>query len=187
MAEATDGNQALQLIAERPLDVTLVHHTLTGPPGVSTMARLAQEHPGLRVVLLSASTDPEDVHRALRAGATGYLLRDADRLELQLALRAVARGHLYLSPAALTPILARFAGSPRASTPTKAAGLTPRQREVLRLIAEGYATRTIAQRLGLSVKTVETHRMHLMKRLGTRNVAALVRYAVRIGLVEQEP
>jgi DNA-binding NarL/FixJ family response regulator len=126
------------------------------------------------------------VLRAIRAGAAGYLLKDASPAELEAAVRAVARGEIYLSPAISRYVVddyVRRAGGDRSPLDR----LTSRQREVLQLIAEGNTTKAIATRLVLSVKTVETHRAQLMERLEARDVATLVRLAIRVGLVESEP
>jgi DNA-binding NarL/FixJ family response regulator len=124
----------------------------------------------------------EYVLQALRSGASGYLLKDAAIPELELALRAVVRGETYLSPPVskhvVSHYLQRVGGD---AGPLDM--LTPRQREVLQLIAEGYSTQQIAQALTVSVKTVETHRMHLMDRLGIHDIAGLVRFAVQVGMV----
>jgi DNA-binding NarL/FixJ family response regulator len=140
--------------------------------------------------MLSMHSTEEYVAQALRAGAAGYLLKDAAAAELELAVTAVARGETYLSPAVSKHVIAdylRRAGGGETSagegTSSPSALLTPRQREILQLIAEGHSTKEIAATLHLSVKTVETHRMQLMARLDVHDVAGLVRYAIRIGLV----
>jgi len=126
----------------------------------------------------------EYVRQALSAGATGYLLKDSSVSELELALRAVAGGRTYLTPEISQRVVEDLLRRPESAPP--APKLSPRQREVLQLIAEGHSTKEIAHRLALSVKTVETHRAELMVRLGIRDVAGLVRYAVRTGLVDPE-
>jgi len=144
----------------------------------------------VRVVILSMHSTEEYVAQALRAGAAGYLLKDAAAAELELAVTAVARGETYLSPAVSKHVIAdylRRVGDREASggggvTPASEL-LTPPQREILQLIAEGRSTKEIAAILHLSVKTVETHRTQLMARLDVHDVAGLVRYAIRIGLV----
>jgi DNA-binding NarL/FixJ family response regulator len=127
----------------------------------------------------------EYVLRALQAGAAGYMLKDADPTELELALTAVARGDTYLSPAVSRHVIDEYVRrvSDRAGPLDS---LTPRQREVLQLIAEGQTTRQIAQELGVSAKTVETHRAQLMERLDIHDIAGLVRFAVRTGVVSAE-
>jgi DNA-binding NarL/FixJ family response regulator len=124
----------------------------------------------------------EYVRRALQAGATGYLLKGAEPAELELALQAVMRGETYLTPAVSKQVVQNYLqGSGVKTDPLQ--DLTPRQREVLQLIAEGHSTKEIAYKLNLSVKTVETHRGELMNRLNIHDLAGLVRYAIRTGLV----
>jgi DNA-binding NarL/FixJ family response regulator len=124
----------------------------------------------------------EYVRQALRAGASAYLLKDSQPAELELAVRAVAQGGSYLSPMVSRHLLADYLRrTERDDGP--ADGLTPRQREVLQLIAEGHTNAEMAETLNLSVKTVETHRAQLMDRLSIRDVAGLVRYAIRTGLI----
>jgi len=184
VGEAGDGQEALELSgAERP-DVLLMDIGMPGLNGVEAAARLARGGPRPRVIILSMHTGEEHVLRAIRAGAAGYLLKDAKPPELEAAVRAVARGEIYLSPAISRYVVDDVRRGGAESGPLDR--LTPRQREVLQLIAEGNTTKAIASRLGLSVKTVETHRAQLMERLDVHDVAALVRLAVRLGLVESE-
>ena len=186
VAEASDGREALQLIAEHKPDIALLDISLPGLNGLEVAARVATDHPATRVIILSMHGDDESVRRALTAGAAGYLLKNSDRSELELALRTVARGDAWLSPAVTKKVVLAFAEGTR--TPAQGAFevLTPRQREVLQLIAEGHSSKEIAGRLHLSPKTVETHRTELMARLGIHGVAGLVRYAIQIGLVQPD-
>jgi DNA-binding NarL/FixJ family response regulator len=132
------------------------------------------------VVILSMHNSREYVTQALKAGASAYLLKDAAPLELELALRAVLRGDTYLSPAVSKQVIDGYLSRETAQAEHP---LTPRQREVLLLIAQGHSTKEIAYRLHVSVKTVETHRLQLMERLGINDIPGLVRYAIRIGLI----
>jgi DNA-binding NarL/FixJ family response regulator len=134
------------------------------------------------VVLLSMHSSEEHVRQALSIGVAGYVLKDASTTDLEAALRTVAQGQVYLSPAVskrVVEVMSQGPGEAEASLQS----LTPRQREILQLIAEGGSTKEIAFRLGLSVKTVETHRAEIMRRLDIRDVASLVRYAIRKGLL----
>jgi DNA-binding NarL/FixJ family response regulator len=186
VGEAADGHEAVHLSATQRPDVLLMDIGMPGLNGVEAAARLTREGARPRVIILSMHTGEDHVLRAIRAGAAGYLLKDADPAQLEAAVRAVARGEIYLSPAVSRYVVedyVRRAGGDRSPLDR----LTSRQREVLQLIAEGNTTKAIATRLGLSMKTVETHRAQLMERLEARDVAALVRLAIRVGLVEAEP
>lgn len=181
VAEAGDGREALRLVAAHHPDVVLLDITLPGLNGLEVAARIARTHPRTRVLILSMHSDAEYVTQALRAGAAGYLIKDDSGPELEVALRAVARGDRYLSPAVAKPVIEGYVRHPGERGPLER--LTPRQREILQLIAEGHSTKQVAQKLGLSPKTVETHRAQLMKRLGLHNLAGLVRYAIHAGVV----
>ena len=183
VAEAGDGQEALRLIAEHKPDLALLDISMPGLNGLEVAQRAGKEHPSTRIVILSMHVDHEFVRRALVAGAAGYLLKSADRAELEFALRAVARGGIWLSPEVSGRVAAAYA---KASAGGAFEALTPRQREVLQLIAEGLTSKQIASRLDLSVKTIETHRTELMERLDIHGVAGLVRYAIRAGLVPPE-
>jgi DNA-binding NarL/FixJ family response regulator len=179
--EAGDGHEALLLVERLRPRVAVVDIRLPGLNGLDVAARLATSHPDTRVLILSMHADEEYVRQALHAGAAGYLLKDASVPEFELALRAVSRGETYLSPAVSRLVVDDYR---RHKTP--APGLSPRQREVLQLIAEGHSTKEIAHRLGVSVKTAESHRFQIMARLEIHDVPGLVRYAIRIGLVGTE-
>jgi DNA-binding NarL/FixJ family response regulator len=182
VAEAADGREALKLIKVHRPDILLTDIAMPGVGGLDLTERVGREHFHTRVVILSMHKDEEYVRRAVLAGAAGYLLKDSDTEELSLALRAVARGETYLSPAVSTRLVADY--RKQASARSGPAGnLTPRQKEILQLIAEGMTTKVIAKRLGISTKTVEWHRAHLMQRLGIHDVVSLVRYAIRVGLI----
>ena len=185
VGEAAAGHEAVRLIAERQPDVTLMNVFMPGLNGLDSAARAMKVHPGARILMFSMYSDEEYVFRALRSGATGYVERDVDRAKLEAAVRAVARGDAFLGATmskTMAAVLARGDGVPR-----PADLLTPRQREVLQLIAEGHSTRQIARVLQVSPKTVETHRAQLMERLQVRGIPALVRCALGLGLVRPEP
>ncbi len=181
IAEAGDGREALHLIEARRPDVVLMDIAMAGFNGLEATARIAQDYPEVRVIMLSMLANEEYVRQALRAGATGYLLKDAAVAELEVALKTVVGGETYLSPVIaqhLAAYMERTGGAGRLLD-----HLTPRQREVLQLIAEGHTTQNIAHLLTISPKTVEAHRAQLMDRLGIYDVAGLVRYAIGVGLV----
>jgi DNA-binding NarL/FixJ family response regulator len=183
VGEADNGRDALTLIEKLSPDLALVDISMPDMNGLETTSRIARDHPATRVVILSMHADEEYVHQALACGAVGYLLKNASEAELELAVRAVARGDRWLSPGVSRTVIAA-AQAATLGGPLQV--LTPRQREVLQLIAEGHGTRDIARRLGLGVKTVETHRAQIMDRLGIHDVPGLVRYAVRTHLVSAE-
>jgi DNA-binding NarL/FixJ family response regulator len=185
VGEASDGHEALRLAQEVKPDLVLMDISMPGLNGLEATTRIAAEFPDVRVIILSMHANEEYVLQALRAGAAGYLLKDSDAVELELAVTSVARGETYLSPPVSKQVIAdyvRLVGGEASSLDQ----LTPRQREVLQLIAEGHTTREIAQILSVSVKTATTHRTELMERLNIHDVAGLVRYAIRMGLVSPE-
>jgi DNA-binding NarL/FixJ family response regulator len=182
VAEASTGYDALHLIAQHLPLVVLMDIGMAGMNGLEVMVQVTQDFPDVRVIMLSMHAHEEFVLQALRGGAAGYLLKDAGTAELELAIRAIARGEIYLSPAVSRHVVGEYVRRV-GSTPVGLDQLTPRQREILRLIAQGHTTKEIAQQLAISVKTVETHRAQLMERLDIYDVARLVRYAIRLGLV----
>ncbi len=182
VGEAADGHAALQVLGQRAADLLLLDLALPGLNGIEVAARVAREHPSVRVLILSMHATEEHVLRALRMGVAGYVLKDASVAELELALRAVMQGQTYLSPSVSRTLLDDYLKRLDDRQAPRAASLTPRQREILQLVAEGRSTKEIAFQLELSVKTVETHRVQLMERLGIHDVPGLVRYAIRTGL-----
>jgi len=182
VGEVANGREALEFVATHRPDVVLMDLTMPELNGLDATARIRREFSEVRILILSMHGDDEYVTQSLRAGANGYLLKNAGRAELEIALRAVARGDHYLSPAVSRTVVAEFVhGGGERRTPLER--LTPRQREVLQLIAEGNSTKEIAAKLNLSIKTVESHRAQLMHRLGIHDVPGLVRYAIRAGVV----
>ena len=184
VGEAADGHEAVALAAAQRPGVLLMDIGMPGLNGIDALARVRAVLPTLQVIILSMHTGEEHVMRALKAGAAGYLLKSAQPDELERAVRQVARGEPYLSPAVSKHVVQSYARGGQGGTALER--LTPRQREVLQLIAEGYTTKAIAARLKISVKTVETHRAQLMERLEIRDVVGLVRFALRRGLVDNE-
>jgi len=184
VAEAGDGAEALAAAERERPDVVLMDIAMKGMNGLEAAARLRERLPGVKVIILSMHTSEEYVLLALRAGAAAYLIKDSATSELELALKCVMRGETYLSPAISRQVVDGYVQRVGASAGPEP--LTPRQREVLKRIAEGRSTKEIAFELNLSVKTVETHRAQIMERLGIRDVAGLVRYAMRAGLVPPE-
>jgi DNA-binding NarL/FixJ family response regulator len=185
VAETGDGREALELIIKHRPDVALLDITMPSLTGLEVATRVSHDIPSVRIIILSAHTSEDYVARAIRAGVSGYLLKTADPVELELALRAAVNREMYLSPAVSKQVVEAYM---RRMGPDEKLEdqLTARQREILQLIAEGKATKDIAVALNLSVKTVETHRKDLMERLDIHDVAGLVRYAIRAGIIKAE-
>ncbi|OGT79757.1 MAG: DNA-binding response regulator [Gammaproteobacteria bacterium RIFCSPLOWO2_02_FULL_61_13] len=186
VGEAANGREALKLIRALAPEVALMDISMPELNGLDATAHALREQPHLKVIIVSMHATEAYVLEALRAGAAGYLLKDADADELERAIRAVARGERYLTPSVSHHVIERFMRAERGEQTPEAEALSPRQREVLQLVAEGRGTREIADRLNLSVKTIETHRAQLMQRLEIYDVAGLTRYALRIGLIDPE-
>jgi len=185
VAEASDGNQALDMTKAHHPDVVLMDITMTIMNGLEATAQIKREFPQVRVIILSMYTAEDYVLLALRAGASGYLPKDSAAPELEAALNAVMRGEVYLGPLMSTQLAQSYMQHAGAiNNPMDI--LTPRQREILQLVAEGHSTKDIAFRLNLSVKTVETHRAQIMKRLSINDIPGLVRYAIRVGMVSSD-
>jgi len=185
VGEASNGREALELVRSQLPDLVLMDIAMPGLGGLETLPRIIKDFPAVKVVVLSAHANEEYVIRALRSGASGYMLKDAATEELGLVIKSVAQGKTYLSPSishtVIDSYLARVGGE---SGPLEQ--LTARQREILQLIAEGNNTKEIAGTLDISIKTVEAHRLQLMARLKIHDVPGLVRYAIRSGLVSSD-
>jgi len=183
VAEADNGREALTLLETIQPDVILMDIAMPGLNGLETTGQITKHYPHIKVIVLSMHANEAYVLRALRVGASGYLLKDASFDELERALGGVLRGEIYLSPAVSKHVVAQYLKQTETGTSTSLEQLTPRQREVLQLITEGHTNKEIASILDISVKTVETHRADLMQRLEIYDVAGLVRYAVKMGLI----
>ena len=185
VAESGDGREALELVLRHRPDVALIDLGMPGLNGLELARRLTQELPRTRVIVLSMHAEASYVRQALKAGVAGYLVKGAAVSELPLAIESVVRGETYLSPR-ISQTVVQDSLRDGAGEPDPLEGLTGRQREILQLVAEGRSTKEIASALELSVKTVETHRSRIMDRLGIRDIAGLVRLAIRTGLVSAE-
>lgn len=184
-AEAGDGLEALNMIRTLHPDVAVLAAAMPKLNGLEAAERARKDAPGVQTILLSMQPGADDALGALRVGVSGYLQRNVTASELEIAIRAVARGETYLTPAVSKMIVAECL-APSGSEPRNGDPLTPRQREILRLIATGKSTKGIATGLSISVKTVEAHRAQLMNRLDIHDLAGLVRYAIRKGLITQD-
>jgi len=180
-----DGLEAVKSVQMDAPDLVLMDIAMPGLNGLDATARIVKDSPTTRVILLSMHANEEYFRQALQVGASGYLLKGAELAELELAIRTVSRGETYL-----TPTIAKYAVEAYRTKPKGLSGplarLSSRQREILQLIAEGQTTKDIAQRLSVSVKTVETHRSQLMERLDIHDVPGLVRLAIRVGLIQPD-
>ena len=182
-AEAGDGEEVLEMIEKHRPDIVILDITMPRLSGLETLERVKAKHPKVKTVLLSFRAEPPLIQSAVSLGADGYLLKNARKDEILAAIREVMRGGCYFSPPIAREIVdqirepGRKGGEPFTQ-------LSTREREVLRLIAEGLSAKEIATNLNISTKTVEAHRTSLMRKLGVRKATELVRYAVRHGLIE---
>lgn len=182
VGEAVDGDETLRLADDLQPDVVLLDISMPGPGGIEVTRHLEEMLPDARVLILTVHEDESLLREAMRAGAAGYIVKRAVESELINAIRAVRRGDLYVHPA-MTRALLKDLHPSRASEEEPVEPLTPRETEVLRLIALGYTNRQSAEVLTISVRTVETHRANLMDKLGLRSRVELVRYAMEHGLL----
>jgi len=185
VGEAGDGREALDLIEKIGPDVVLMDLMKPGLSGFEVLKLTGEKFPEVHVIVLTVHDEEEFAFQALRAGAAGFLPKSAASAELSLAIEHVMRGRKYLSPTVEQKATFGLGRSTQGGQ-VRFAELTQRQREVLILIAEGRSTKDIARALNISVKTIETHRAQLMDRLDIHDVASLVRYAIKIGLVSIE-
>lgn len=185
VGEAEDGNAAIEAVGRLEPTIVVMDIGMAGLNGIEATRRIASSGSATRVVALSMHSDRQYVSEMLKAGASGYLLKDSAFEELVVALRTVAGGDVYLARAVagvvLDDYLLHLGGGTPAPAPAGTRALSPREAEVLGLTADGKNTKEIAAALGLSVKTVETHRRQIMDKLGIYNVAGLVRYALQHG------
>lgn len=186
IAEVSDGRAAVTYVQLKAPDMVVMDVSMPGLNGLDATTNITRDYPAVKVLMLSMHAGEDYVLKALGAGASGYLLKDAATEELGVAIDAIRRGETYLSSTLPKNLLTRHLdqlANPRFEV-VKA--LTPRMREILQLIAEGKSSKEIAYLLNLSIKTIETHRMHMMARLDIHDVAGLVRYALRHGMISPE-
>ncbi|CAI8954753.1 MULTISPECIES: response regulator [Pseudomonas] len=181
IGEANDGSQLLEMVEQLSPDIVLLDISMKETGGLEALQRLKRVRPQSKVLILSMHTDPALIMQALESGAHGYLLKDTTATELEHALEALRNNERYLSPAIAHTVINQALTRNQKQQPEAADShnLTARQLEILRLIVRGKSTREIANGLGLSIKTVETHRSQIMKRLQIYDVAGLVLFAVR--------
>jgi two-component system response regulator NreC len=183
VGEAADGRQALQLCATLEPDVVLMDVSMPGDDGIETTRKLKASFPDVHVLILTVHEDSSLLQEAIRAGASGYIVKRAAESELVDAIRAVARGQTYLHPTMTHAVLveAALVSGPKDDPDSV---LSPRERQVLRLIARGHTNPQIADLLTLSVRTIESHRANLMAKLDKHSRVELVRYAAQHGLLD---
>jgi DNA-binding NarL/FixJ family response regulator len=180
VGEAADGRDAVRLAQSAPPDVAILDLAMPVLNGVDAAREMLRAEPRIRVILLTMYTEDPYVLEALRAGVSGYVLKTQASNDLVQAIREVSRGAIYLSPGISRAVVQAY----RTKSDLPPDPLSPREREVLQLVAEGKTTKEIAVLLGVSVKTAESHRMHIMSKLDIHETASLVRYAIRRGLVQ---
>lgn len=178
VGEASDGREVVSMVRTLRPDVVLMDVAMPRANGVTAVRSILEEEPNCRILMLSMHGDAAYVRESLRAGAKGYLLKDAVDHELVTAIKALASGNAYLSPAVSNMVLADYR-----QHVSDASGLTTREREVLQLLAEGLTAKEIAKRLEISVYTVDAHRTRIMRKLQISSIGELVRLAMRTGLI----
>jgi len=187
VAEAENGRKAVQMAQEKKPDVVVMDVSMPDLNGIEATTQIVESLPGTRVIALSMHSDKRFVMGMLRAGASGYLLKDCASQELANAIHQVAGGRKYLSPEITGVVIDDcLLGASSGEVATATSLLSAREREVLQLIAEGWSTKQIASHLYVSIKTIETHRRQIMKKLDLHNIADLTKYAVREGLTSIE-
>lgn len=186
VGEGTNGFEACTLARKLSPDVVVLDVTMPDLNGIAAARRLADESPKSRVLALSMHSDRHFVTGMLQAGATGYLLKDCAFSELTNAIRTIMKGGLYISPQLAGDVLKTFSRNTHSSRKSAKVELSERESEILQLVSEGKSTKKIAERLNLSVKTVETHRLNIMRKLDVSSVAELTKYAIREGLTTLE-
>ncbi len=184
IGEADNGRDACEMVRSTVPHVLLMDVGMPEMNGMEATRRIHEEFPAIRILALTMHADRQYLQEMLRAGAAGYLLKDCASEELVKAIRIVLDGQTYLSPQVAGTIVDDWVR--HEPGPPMLASLTPREREVLQMIAEGYIARAIGARIGVSTKTVETHRKHIMTKLGARSVAELTRIAIREGVTPLE-
>ncbi len=180
VGEAENGRELIEKIANTNPDVVLTDISMPQMTGLEVMERIKKTRPEIKFIILTMHEEREYVMRALTAGAEGYLFKNVEKAELERAIKTVYDGEKYFS-AAITTILAEYVAKPAR---TQVAEITPREKEVLELVAEGYSTKQIADKLGISIRTVESHRINMLKKLEVSNTAELIRKSIQLKFIE---
>jgi DNA-binding NarL/FixJ family response regulator len=183
IAEASTGEEAVQLVTEHEPDVIIMDLSMPRLDGGQAAERILNLNIATRIIILSMHADTTLIQQLLRRGVKGYLLKDAVTDELMLAVRSVSQGKMFISPTISDSVMSMLLSPPDADATSAADLLTPREREVLQLVAEGHTNSSVANELSISVKTVEKHRANVMTKLEVTDLASLVREAIRQGLI----
>jgi len=186
VGEAKDGDEALERVAELQPDVIVLDVTMPGRSGLEVTRELVERHPELRILILTMHDKQEYVLDAVRAGAHGYVLKDGDPSELQHAIEVVNRGEAFYTPWAAAQISAALRGDDPSSRSEGLSKLSSREIETLREVARGRTSKEIGEDLGISPRTVESHRLRLMDKLEIRTVAGLTKFAIQEGLIQSD-
>jgi len=184
VAEAANGYEALAALDHTPADLAILDIAMPRMTGLQAAREISRTHPHVRILILSMYDNEQYFFEALKAGASGYVLKSVADRDLLEACRATMRGEPFLYPGAVTALIRDYLHRVRRGDPLPTAILTPREEEVVKLIAEGDSAREIAKTLGISAKTVDRHRANILQKLGLRDRLALTRYAIRAGLIE---
>ena len=184
VAEAGDGAEAVKLAISHDVDLAVLDVTMPRLTGLQAADELSRRQPNLKIVILSMHDNEQYLFEALRSGAAGYVLKSAADRDLVGACRAAMRGEPFMYPKGVAALIREYLDAAREGSSDREDPLTPREREVVKLIAESYTSREIANELVISEKTVERHRANILEKLGFRDRVALTRYAIRRGLIE---
>jgi DNA-binding NarL/FixJ family response regulator len=182
VGQASDGRQALEMTEKLKPDIVIMDVGMPNLNGIDATRQLLSVHPDLKIMALSMHSDGSVVAKMIRAGAAGYMLKESAFDELVEGLNALMEGRTFLCNKISKVVFSEYVGMITNSKSIKGDGLTAREREVLQLVAEGNTTKEIAEMLKLSTKTIDSHREHIMEKLGIRNIAGLTKYAIREGL-----
>ena len=184
VGEADDGREAIRRVDKLAPDLVMMDLSMPRMTGMDAIREIKRRHPATKIIALTVHKAEEYLRTTLQAGADGYVLKDATQVELLLAIQNVLKGKTYLSPSVSDTVIEGYLEGKEDQIPSPRLGLlSPREREVLKLIAEGYKNKEIAADLFISLKTVEKHRANLMKKLDLHNAAALTSFAIEHGLL----
>jgi len=179
VGEAENGRELMEKITNTNPDVVLIDINMPQLTGLEAMERITNTHPEIKFIILTMHEEREYIMRALSAGAKGYLFKNVEKAELEKAIKTVYDGGKYFTPA-ITSILAEHVAKPAL---VQVAEITPREKEVLELVAEGFSTKQIADKLGISIRTVESHRINMLKKLDVSNTAELIRKSIQLKII----